>query len=99
MSSFLVIPIPESSMAIVEFVLSGRFGCKGGRRPNSLRIRDRPGTNLVQCIRGVRNQLAQEDLLVGINGTDEQAHHMLEISLNANVSAIVGDVMRPKTHT
>ena len=37
--------------------------------------------DVVQGIRGIGDQLAQEDLLVGVEGVDDQAHQLLDISI------------------
>merc|ERR1712227_1117187 len=38
-------------------------------------------SNLVESIRGVGNELSQEDLLVGVEGVDDQTHQLLDIGV------------------
>merc|ERR1719230_1239114 len=46
-----------------------------------LRVRDRLVADLVERVRRVGNQLAQEDLLVGVEGVDDEAHQLLDVSI------------------
>mmetsp|Transcript_45227 Transcript_45227/g.81352 ORF Transcript_45227/g.81352 Transcript_45227/m.81352 type:complete len:444 (+) Transcript_45227:1069-2400(+) len=48
---------------------------------NLLRISDGLVADLVQGIGGVGDQLAKEHLLVGVEGVDDQAHQLLDISI------------------
>ena len=38
-------------------------------------------SDFVESIRRVGNQLSQEDLLVGVEGVDDQAHQLLDVSI------------------
>ena len=46
-----------------------------------LRIGDGAVSDLVESVRGVGNELSQEDLLVGIEGVDDQTHQLLDVSV------------------
>ena len=44
-------------------------------------IGDGAVSDLVKSIRGVGNELSQEDLLVGVEGVDDQTHQLLDVSV------------------
>merc|ERR1712238_405164 len=50
-------------------------------RLNLVWVRDGLVPDLVQGIRSIGNQLSQEDLLVGVKGVDDQAHELLNVSI------------------
>merc|ERR1719329_145077 len=52
-------------------------------RLDLLRLGDRLVSNLVKGIRSVGDQLTEEDFLVGVEGVNDQAHQLLNISIES----------------
>ena len=48
-------------------------------------VREREETALVECVRRVRNELAQEDFLVAVKGIDHQVQHVANFGLELHL--------------
>jgi len=80
-SSCFVIPIPVSWIVSVVCLVRDYRDLERRLILDQFGVRQRLVPDLVQRVRGIRNQLPQEDLLVRVKGVDDQAHQLSNFRL------------------
>ena len=81
-SSSCVMPMPVSSMVRVPLLGVGDDAdLQRGLVPEQLGLGDGAEAQLVERVRRVGHQLAQEDLLVAVERVDDQAQQLLDLRL------------------
>jgi hypothetical protein len=58
---------------------------EGGLVTNDVRVSKGLVPNFVEGIGGIRDKLSEEDLLVSVEGVDDQAHQLLDVSVEGKV--------------
>jgi hypothetical protein len=58
---------------------------EGGLVTNNVRVSKGLVPNLVKGVGGIGDKFSEEDLLVGVEGVDDQAHQLLDVSVEGEV--------------